>query len=72
MDEVIEQMAEKMHEDWRDKKSKAGVASRPDAVTGEELMVPYAHLSEAGKDLNREPARGAIKTLTDLGYRIEK
>lgn len=72
MDEVIERLAERMHEDWRAKKLKAGVHSRPDAVSGEELMVPYADLSEAAKTLNRDPARIAVETLTGLGYRIEK
>jgi hypothetical protein len=53
----VEFVAEILHEDWRALKLAAGVTSRPDAVTGEELMVPYPRLSEHGKDLNRQPVR---------------
>jgi hypothetical protein len=67
-DSVIERVAERMHEDWRSKKLAAGVTSRPDAVSGEELMVPYPQLSEAGKELNRGPARVALVALRDSGY----
>lgn len=53
----VEKVAAILHEDWRAKKLDAGVTSRRDALTKEELMVPYPELSEHGKNLNRDPVR---------------
>ena len=49
---AVEKVAERMHEAWMTAKREKGVTSRL-SETGEELMVPYADLSEAAKDLDR-------------------
>jgi len=48
----IETVADKAHEAWMASKKAQGVTSRK-AEDGEELMVPYAQLSEKAKDLDR-------------------
>ena len=48
----IDLVSAKVHEAWMQKKAEAGVTSRK-LESGEELMVPYAQLSEQAKDLDR-------------------
>jgi len=52
----IEDVSAAVHEAWMNSKRSAGVHSRK-SENGEELMVPYAHLSEAAKDLDRVTVR---------------
>ena len=56
----LEAEAAKGHANWLDSKRAAGVTSRL-SETGEELMVPYAQLSEAAKDLDRDQYRGKVQ-----------
>jgi hypothetical protein len=56
----IEVVSAQVHEAWMDGKKAKGVGSRV-SETGEELMVPYADLSEAAKDLDR----GMVKAVYD-------
>jgi hypothetical protein len=63
----LELVAEKVHEAWLANKQAKGVTSRL-SETGEELMVPYAQLSEAAKDLDRIKVKAvyaAIRRLTE-------
>ena len=53
----VERAAALQHESWMLSKQAAGVTSRL-SETGEELMVPYAVLSEAAKDLDRNQFHG--------------
>lgn len=46
----VERIAEKVHENWVAAKHAAYVTSRKLDTTGEELMVPYAQLSEEAKE----------------------
>jgi hypothetical protein len=48
----VEKVAEEVHNAWMQTKIKHGYTSRK-AEDGEELMVPYAKLSEKAKDLDR-------------------
>ena len=48
----IETVAELVHDAWRQAKLLQGITSRL-SETGEELMRPYAELSEAAKNLDR-------------------
>jgi hypothetical protein len=65
----IEAVSEKVHEAWIESKRAQGVTSRK-SETGEELMVPYAQLSEEAKELDRGTVRAvyaAIRAAVDGG-----
>jgi ATP-dependent protease HslVU (ClpYQ) ATPase subunit len=49
---ALEAVADQVHRAWIESKLTHGVTSRK-SETGEELMVPYAQLSEAAKELGR-------------------
>ena len=52
----VETVAAQVHAAWIQSKQSQGVTSRRSEV-GEELMVPYADLSESAKDLDRATVR---------------
>ena len=52
----VEPVAAAVHEAWMATKRAQGVTTRR-SETGEELMVPYAELSEAAKELDRGTVR---------------
>jgi len=54
----IELVSAAVHLAWIESKLAKGVTSRKSEI-GEELMVPYANLSEAAKDLDR----GSVKAV---------
>jgi hypothetical protein len=54
----IETVSSKVHEAWMDSKRAQGVTTRL-AEDGEELMVPYEHLTEKAKELDR----GTVKAV---------
>lgn len=58
----IEIVSAKVHEAWMDSKFDQGVTSRK-SENGEELMVPYDHLSEAAKDLDRGTVRAVYTAI---------
>ena len=62
----MELVAAKVHEGWMAAKISAGVASRKLDTTGEELMVPYAELSEEAKELDRGTVRTIYAVVEDL------
>lgn len=62
----IELVAEAAHEGWMESKRKLGITSRK-SESGEELMVPYAQLSEAAKELDRGAVRSVYAAITRLG-----
>lgn len=53
----LDDVARHLHEEWVKDKLLHGILSRLSAENNEELMVPYAELSEHGKELNRAPVR---------------
>jgi hypothetical protein len=64
----IEIVSAKVHDAWMEGKRAKGVTSRL-SETGEELMVPYAQLSDAAKDLDRGTVRAvyaAIHAATEV------
>lgn len=71
MEQIIEAVSDKVHANWMESKLAAGVTTRK-LESGEELMVPYAELSEQAKELDRGTVRTTIRALGELGYRIEK
>lgn len=63
----LEIVAEKVHDSWMKTKQDQGVTTRR-SETGEELMVPYAQLSEPAKELDRMTVRtvyAAIEALSN-------
>lgn len=67
---LVETIAEQVHEDWRRKKRAAGVTTRKAAETQEELMVPFAELSEPAKQLNRDPVVTVLGALEAAGFAV--
>lgn len=61
----IELVAAKVHEAWMASKRKQGVTSRK-SESGEELMVPYAQLSEQAKELDRATVRAVYDAIREL------
>jgi hypothetical protein len=58
----IEAVSDRVHEAWMDSKQQQGITSRK-SENGEELMVPYAQLSEAAKDLDRGTVRAVYAAI---------
>ena len=56
----VESVAAKVHEAWMAEKRANGVTSRL-SESGEELMVPYAQLSEAAKELDRRTVWAVLR-----------
>jgi hypothetical protein len=64
---TIEQLCQQMHDEWREKNAKRGLHS-VESPRGEELMVPWAHLSQiAREDLHRRDARRVLFNLAMMG-----
>lgn len=70
-DEIIEAVSAEVHAEWMRGKQRNGVTSRK-LESGEELMVPYADLSEQAKDLDRGTVRSVLSTLPTLGFAVVK
>lgn len=66
---VVEVLAEQVHAAWLAAKDAQGVTSRR-SETGEELVVPYACLSEAAKDLDRATVRAVLAAAGNVGWRL--
>lgn len=60
----IEKVSDKVHEAWMKSKIEQGITSRK-AEDGEELMVPYHHLSEKAKDLDRNTVKAVYKAIEE-------
>jgi hypothetical protein len=63
----IEIVAAEVHAAWMAGKTAQGVKSRR-SEKGEELMVPYGHLSEEAKDLDRYTVRAVYAAIERLGH----
>ena len=61
----IEAISAKVHEQWMEAKRGKGVESRK-LESGEELMVPYAQLSEDAKELDRGTVRTVLSAIEAL------
>jgi predicted SPOUT superfamily RNA methylase MTH1 len=62
----LEIVAAKVHEAWMQTKRAQGVTTRL-SETGEELMVPYAQLSEPAKELDRMTVRTVYAAIEAVG-----
>lgn len=63
---TIEAVSDKVHANWMQMKWGQGVTSRK-SEAGEELMVPYAQLSEQAKDLDRGTVKTVLAACAELG-----
>lgn len=61
----IELVSAKVHEAWMENKKRNGIITRK-LETGEELMVPYARLSEQAKELDRGSVRAVYDAIIAL------
>lgn len=68
--EIVEAMAESAHTAWVSWYTERGITSRLSA-SGEEFLVPFSELSEAGKDLDRTIMRAILNSFRSQGYKIE-
>ena len=61
----IELVSAQVHESWMESKKAIGISTRK-SEDGEELMVPYEHLSEKAKDLDRNTVKAVYAAITKL------
>ena len=69
--ELIEQIAENVHDIWAEGRMKEGWTHGEDRDLKNRL-VPYNQLSETEKSYDRSTAIGTIKLIIKKGFRIEK
>jgi hypothetical protein len=69
MGDALEAIAAAVHEEWMATKRAGGVTTRC-SESGEELMVPYADLSEGAKELDRGSVRAVFNAAETAGYKI--
>ena len=62
----IELVADAVHDSWMQGKIANGITSRK-AEDGEELMVPYSHLSEKQKEMDRQLVRTVYSAILMVG-----
>jgi hypothetical protein len=58
----VEEVAARVHAAWMESKRAAGFDSDK-SESGEELMVPYAQLSESAKELDRATVRAVYEAI---------
>ena len=74
LSELLERLAEHVHDIWARQRIKDGWRygpTRNDALKTHPGLVPYAALSEAEKDYDRNTAAETLRAIVKLGYRIE-
>ncbi len=75
IEELIEKIAENVHEVWAKNRADEGWtygAERNDALKQTPCLVPYSELPEIEKDYDRHTAAETLKLIIKLGYRIER
>ena len=75
LEELMEQIAENVHENWA--KSRMGQGwvlgpERSDVDKTHPCLIPYDELPEVEKDYDRQTATQTLKLILALGYSIEK
>jgi hypothetical protein len=63
------QLAPKLHAAWMLQKQFRGFKSF--VMSGEEMMVPYDELSEAGKEIDRNMARSILAIIQEMNTKGE-
>ena len=75
LNELVEKMAENVHEIWAQSRMKQGWTYGPernDELKHHPCLVPYGELPEVEKDYDRNTAVETLKLILKLGFRIEK
>lgn len=75
LDDLIEQLAERVHEAWvRERESQGWTVGpvRSDELKQHPSIKPYAELSESEKQLDRASVRATVKAIQSLGYQVVK
>ncbi len=75
LDELIEKMAENVHEVWAQSRIEQGWRygqERSDALKLHPCLVPYDELPDVEKAYDRDTALETLKLIIKLGFRISK
>lgn len=75
LDELIEQIAENVHEVWSSARINEGWVYGPernDRMKTHPCLIPYDKLDETEKDYDRNTAINTLKLIIKLGYNIDK
>lgn len=75
LDELVEKIAENVHEVWAESRISEGWQygeDRSDAFKQHPCLVPYEDLPENEKAYDRNTALGTLKLITKLGFKITK
>ena len=73
--ELVEKMAENVHEIWAQSRMKQGWTYGPernDELKHHPCLIPYGELPEVEKDYDRDTAVETLKLILKLGFKIEK
>ena len=72
--DALEALAEHEHQRWMEQKTDAGWTfgnERNDDLRLHPLIIPYGDLTEAQKELDREPVRHILTLLADSGWGVK-
>lgn len=75
LEALVERLAENAHDLWALQRRSEGWSygpSRDDAGKRHPCLVAYDELPESEKEYDRIAARGTLKAILALGYRVEK
>ncbi|MBO7227150.1 MAG: Ryanodine receptor Ryr [Bacteroidales bacterium] len=75
LNELVEKMAENVHEIWAQSRMKQGWTYGPernDELKHHPCLIPYGELPEVEKDYDRDTAVETLKLILKLGFKIEK
>lgn len=75
LDELVEKLAENVHEVWAQSRMEQGWTygpERSDALKHHPCLVPYGDLPEVEKAYDRDTALGTLKFIVKAGFKISK
>jgi len=75
LDELVEALAERVHDVWARGRLDAGLTygpERDDAKKTNPCLVPYGELPESEKAYDRKTALATVKSILASGWRIER
>lgn len=75
LDELVEKLAENVHEVWAKSRMEQGWTygpERSDALKQHPCLVPYDELPEVEKAYDRDTALGTLKFIAKAGFKISK
>lgn len=75
LNELVEKMAENVHEIWAQSRMKQGWTYGPernDELKHHPCLIPYGELPEVEKNYDRDTAVETLKLILKLGFKIEK